>query len=346
MSMTGTNVCSHGFSARVMNRVHSRSLLKGFTISYLLTLSSLAITGRLWGKAGFDLLVVAMGWPHVMLGFLFHLNRMLRKGSRQQWILLGLLGLTLAICIVHSLHSLTTLVYLYFVFHAFRDEIFIYHQRRTGHQFSGRVFDPAGRTLLLSAIMVALIGQFVPNDPPQKLLVYMGFCTLVLLLNGLALMGWPAALFELWPGLGYAFPVSLLLLVTMTGMKFLRSKGVVAPLFFTFLVVFHYFSWYVFSLEKIAAAPARPHFAGGIFTGFARSISTRRGFLVIVVALNLFSFVGAYAFQVRHVPSLAYVFDLKYFLYALVFHVTTSMAPKSGPERTLQSELATDSALA
>ena len=318
------------------SRNHSRSLLKGFLISYALTALSLAAAGKVWGKAGFDLVVVGMGWPHLVFGFAFQVNGIVRKGHRQQAIFLGLVGLTVAVCVVHSLHSLTTLIYLYFVFHAFRDEIFMYHQRRTGHQFSGRVFDSAGRALLWSAVVVALIGQLAPNDLRRRLVIYLAFCTAALVMNGLALIGWPAKLLESLPGLYYTLPVALLMFLAMTGMKILRTEGIVAPLFFAFLVVFHYFSWYVFSLEKIAAARAHPGLRGGIM----RCLGTRRGFLSTVIVLNMFSFAGAYAYQVQQVSSnLAYGFDLKYFMYFLVFHVTTSLAPKSTPKPILQNGL-------
>ena len=51
------------------SRIHSRLLLKGFLIYYAFTVLSLAAAGKVWSKAGFDLVVVGMGWPHLVLGF-------------------------------------------------------------------------------------------------------------------------------------------------------------------------------------------------------------------------------------------------------------------------------------
>ena len=164
--------------------------------------------------------------------------------------------------------------------------------------------------------------------------VYLAFCRVALVMNGLALTGWPAKLLESLPGLYYTLPVALLMFLAMTGMKILRIEGIVEPLFFAFLVVFHYFSWYAFSLEKIAAARAHPRLRGGIM----RFLGTCRGFLSTVIVLNMFSLAGVYAYQAQQVSSnLAYGFDLKYFMYFLVFHVTTSLVPKSTPKPILQN---------
>jgi len=99
------------------------------------------------------------------------------------------------------------------------------------------VSDSAGRALLWSAVVVALIGQLAPNDLRGKLLVSLAFCTVALLMNGLALTGWPAKLLESLAGLYYTLPVARLMFLAMTGMKILRTEGIVAPLFFAFLVV-------------------------------------------------------------------------------------------------------------
>jgi hypothetical protein len=91
----------------------------------------------------------------------------------------------------------------------------------------------------------------------------------------------------------------------------------------------------VFSLEKIATRPAPrgPQPAkSGLDAQLAR-ISTRRGFLTAVVILNAASFAGAYVYNVMHLSAgLQYALDLKYFLYILVFHVTTSFVPKMRPK--------------
>jgi hypothetical protein len=62
-------------------------------------------------------------------------------------------------------------------------------------------------------------------------------------------------------------------------------------------------------------------------------MTTRQGFINTIVTMNVVSFGGAYAYQVLGAGAgLNYVFDLKYFLYVLVFHVTVSFAPKGAPK--------------
>src|SRR5258708_10507892 len=283
----------------------SSSFFFGFLASYLLTVSSLAIAGYLWGKPGFNLVVVAMGWPHVFLGLIFNVNRLTSSDVRYRLIFLGLIGVTLAIALVHAIWPITTLIYLYFVFHAFRDEIFIYHQRRAGHRFRGAVFDAPGKALLAAAVVLAGASQFLAKIPTYKMQVNTGLCAAALGLTLLTFVRRPRKLFEQTPGLGYALPAYLLVALALTSMQWMRTHNYAAPLFFVFLVVFHYWSWYVFSLEKIATRPAarspRPVKPG--LDGMLARIGTRRGFLTTVVLLNVVSFAGAYPYNVMHLST-------------------------------------------
>src|SRR5262249_2272643 len=127
---------------------------RAFVLTYVLTAVSLMMAATLSGRPGADLLVVALGWPHVILGFLFGFRKVIRSNGRA--VYLALIGLSAVIGLVHVLRPMPTVIYLYFVFHAFRDEIAIYRQRSTGHLFRGRVFDGAGLGLL--AAVVALSG--------------------------------------------------------------------------------------------------------------------------------------------------------------------------------------------
>jgi len=52
-----------------------RRPFQGFLLTYALTVVSLAAVAYLWGKVGFDLLLVALGWPHVLLGLAFNLEK-------------------------------------------------------------------------------------------------------------------------------------------------------------------------------------------------------------------------------------------------------------------------------
>jgi hypothetical protein len=107
------------------------------------------------------------------------------------------------------------------------------------------------------------------------------------------------------------------------------------------IVVFHYWSWYVFSFERLRAMPpaervppsevnegAGPY---GRLLGYLRSLPH---FTALVVALNLLSLAGVLWYSKLHGPAwLRYFFDYSYFLYFLVFHVTFSFAPKQAPNK-------------
>ncbi|MEJ7618835.1 MAG: hypothetical protein WKF30_18095 [Pyrinomonadaceae bacterium] len=110
--------------------------LRNLGLTLALTLATLAAVGAAWGVVGYEMLIVAMGWPHVILGFIFNFGKVLRgeSGTRASFALLTLL--TLFFWSLHYLFALTALIYVYFLYHAFRDEIAIYLNTRSG---------PAGR---------------------------------------------------------------------------------------------------------------------------------------------------------------------------------------------------------
>src|SRR5260370_15719130 len=190
-SIRGERMANENQSTAVIETASLGRLLRGFLISYLLTAVSLGLVGYLWGRVGFDLLIVGMGWPHVIFGFLFNLGKVAEGDRGYRVALASLLLVTLAIGFVNSLRPLTTIIYLYFTFHAFLDDIFIYHQRRTGYRFFGRVFDRNGLGILLGATIVALIGQLPVHGPNGELQLYLGLCAVAGLLSGMAGLFWP-----------------------------------------------------------------------------------------------------------------------------------------------------------
>src|SRR2546425_8358304 len=118
--------------------------LRNISITLGLTILSLAIAGFLWREQGYEMLIVTMGWPHVLLGFVFYFGRVKRgeAKARSAFVLLALL--TLAIWIIHYNYAITGLIYLYFLYHAFRDEIFVYLQTRARHRPGPGVYAVAG----------------------------------------------------------------------------------------------------------------------------------------------------------------------------------------------------------
>lgn len=464
--------------------------LRRFLVAYSLTLAGLLCFGLAFGEPGFEMLVVAMGWPHVLLGLLFYAQKLTPADSPYRRPFVLLLLLTLAISLTHTLVAITTLIYIYFVFHAFRDEIFIYRQRNTGFSFGGRVLDGSGIVFLTAILAIAASDQLsqlswrpvyrsasipvseidgddvleitfeplgdsagreyylslsVPKSP-VGLTTYMtredGETTGEMLVNeksmdgtlhpgsrhdlyfealyagrereggfridgdlhaatplsgghfigqtfragadgldGIALpIVWEDPLsrdraleFTLGPAAAIRFPffeeAGLLALVLAGGLVVVaRSRRIgtlrrqehyyflvliglflaakltlevgryylfVAPLFFSFLVVFHYFSWYVFSLEKIGGGTGGGQTTSdGWIRWLARRMRTRSGFVRAVLGLNALSLAGVVAYQTMpDAGFLKYAFDLDYFLYFLVFHVTMSFAPRRLPEK-------------
>ena len=100
------------------------------------------------------MLIVALGWPHVLLGFSFFFGRVLRGEQDSRTTLLLLALATVAICVIHYRYNITGLIYLYFLFHLFRDEIFVYLQTRARHQHSSGVYAVAGVAPLILLILL------------------------------------------------------------------------------------------------------------------------------------------------------------------------------------------------
>jgi hypothetical protein len=108
-------------------------------------------------------------------------------------------------------------------------------------------------------------------------------------------------------------------------------------LIFQFVVVFHYWSWYVFSFDGLRAG--RRSFTGSApstmpiqtsrydrMLGYLRSAPYFTG---AVIALNLISAAGViWYYRLSGPTSLRFGFDYSYFLYFLVLHVTFSFKPK------------------
>src|SRR5438309_1620267 len=118
--------------------------LRNVLLTLTLTIASLALAGFLWREQGYEILIVTMGWPHVILGFVFYFGKVMRgeAKARSAFVLLALF--TLAIWIVHYNYAITGLIYLYFLYHAFRDEITVYLQTRARHRPGPGVYAVAG----------------------------------------------------------------------------------------------------------------------------------------------------------------------------------------------------------
>src|SRR6266568_3933217 len=108
--------------------------LRNIFLTLMLTIGTLAVAGYFWREQGYEMLIVTMGWPHVILGFVFYFGRVMRGEAKGGSAFLMLALLTLTLWIIHFNFAITGLIYLYFLYHAFRDEIFVYLQTRARHR--------------------------------------------------------------------------------------------------------------------------------------------------------------------------------------------------------------------
>ena len=99
--------------------------LRNLLLTFGLAMTFLAIAGSIAGSNGYEMLIVAMGWPHIVLGFLFNLGKVLRGEARARSSFILLVLLTLLLWIFHHSYSITGFISIYFTYHVFRDEVFI-----------------------------------------------------------------------------------------------------------------------------------------------------------------------------------------------------------------------------
>ncbi len=110
-----------------------------------------------------------------------------------------------------------------------------------------------------------------------------------------------------------------------------NNAGYAFPLIFQFAVVFHYWSWYVFSFDKLSIKSRPPLNSAASPRLYDRMLSylgSKPHFTAIVIVLNVISVLFVLWYYRLGAPSgLRYFFDYNYFLYFLVFHVTFSFRP-------------------
>jgi hypothetical protein len=100
--------------------------------------------------------------------------------------------------------------------------------------------------------------------------------------------------------------------------------------FAQFVLVFHYFLWYVITFNKYRGKSAAvgqivPH---NLYDRMLAYLRRTPQFPIAVVVLNLASLAGvAWYYQANAAPRLLYFFDYRFFLYFLAFHGTFCFKP-------------------
>jgi hypothetical protein len=135
--------------------------LRNLALTLMLSLSSLALAGLVWGTRGYEILIVAMGWPHIILGFLFYFGKVLRGEWHARSSFFILAALTLALWATHYAYTITGFIAIYFTYHVFRDEVSIYFQTRARHKLRGAVY--------VAGLAPFILLMFIITDPrPQR----------------------------------------------------------------------------------------------------------------------------------------------------------------------------------
>lgn len=132
-------------------------------LSFAIAILGLVTAGLLLGETGLKMLPVALGWPHIILGFVFYCGKIIRneRPFRSLFMLLALL--TAAIWWIHHHFDITRLIYLFFFYHAFTDEIFF---RAFSHKNTSA--SETRRKFALASVAVILL-LLVPH--PRDLLI-------------------------------------------------------------------------------------------------------------------------------------------------------------------------------
>ena len=95
--------------------------LRNLILTFALALTSLALAGFYAGSNGYEMLIVTMGWPHIILGFLSNFGKVLRGETRARSSFLLLALLTLVLWTLHYSYMITGFISIYFTYHVFRD---------------------------------------------------------------------------------------------------------------------------------------------------------------------------------------------------------------------------------
>jgi hypothetical protein len=134
--------------------------MRDLCLPFAATVCGLAVAGYFLGETGLKMLPVGLGWPHIVLGFLFYAGKIARGEPRYRSAAFVLALLTIAIWAAHYNYNLTRLIYLFFFYHAFKDEIFTSAFRRAKDSERKARIDLA--LVTVAVVLLLLIPQ--PRD--------------------------------------------------------------------------------------------------------------------------------------------------------------------------------------
>lgn len=139
--------------------------VRNLGLSLILTSLLVAAAGWAWGRPGYDILLVGIGWPHILLGF-FSYSLKPRSGATSRLFFPAGLALFAVIAWLHHEFLLLAFIQVLFVFHAARDEISIYLRTRAGDAFAPAVSELPGLMPILAALL--LVPNWSVADNPSR----------------------------------------------------------------------------------------------------------------------------------------------------------------------------------
>jgi hypothetical protein len=135
--------------------------LRPVIITLGLTLVAIILMYSLWSSLGYKMLMLGLGWPHVILGFVFYFGAIVRGNARTRIAFVMLVLLTLAIWTVHYVYDIAALIYVYFLYHAFRDDILVSVWKGTRE---GRMSHALNAGAIVLSLMLLALLIFAPTQ--------------------------------------------------------------------------------------------------------------------------------------------------------------------------------------
>lgn len=306
--------------------------------------------------------VVAIGVPHILIGFLFLATSRRTRAPLARLHLGFLVAAGFALCWAYDAASVAPFnkipraaVALYFFAHQLRDEAFFYAAHRDapagyGPERTRRFFDAFTWIVLvtLSGIGIFLYDLYAHGKRPARLgpldLVLpesLGawergalVAGLVAVLVGSRWWAWSRAeAAGMFTTLRRHAPMAIVYGLFLT----VLLAGALAGAVLEAIVLWHVLEWFLFGTRQAARAEAArkagPESGGPPRGWLARAKGTRSGFLTLHLALSaaVFAIMLVWAYTQHRKGPLGAVVSPAAFYYWTIFHVTVSFFPRGRP---------------